>query len=401
VKIVFYCQHVLGLGHLFRSLEICEALDSHEVILITGGPHVDVELSDHIREFRLQELQMDRDFKGLFSSESSSGLKRIKDERQKRLFDFFKRERPDLFIMELYPFGRKAFRYELDPVLHAIREKKLNVCGVFSSVRDILVEKEDQELHELRALRKINNYFDGVLIHSDPDLVTLDETFYHYDDIRVPVVYTGYIAPKPLLGVRARLRQQLGIRDDDRLVVASAGGGTVGAPLLESVIKAFSRLDMRQSLYLRVFTGPYLDHDDFKRLKLMAKDHIHIERFVHDFLLYMAAADLSISMGGYNTTMNILATGVPALVWPFPQNQEQRLRAERLEQRGLLRILGSKDMDPNQLASVVEDVLADSAPTRVPLNLDGAVHTAEWLERWAQNRAYTGCHKNVPFGPDQ
>ena len=54
-------------------------------------------------------------------------------------------------------------------------------------------------------------------------------------------------------------------------------------------------------------------------------------------------------------------------------------------------------MDPNQLASVVEDVLADSAPTRVPLNLDGAVYTAEWLERWAQNRAYTGCHKNVPF----
>ena len=31
----------------------------------------------------------------------------------------------DLFIMDLYPFGRKAFRFELDPILHAIREKKL------------------------------------------------------------------------------------------------------------------------------------------------------------------------------------------------------------------------------------------------------------------------------------
>jgi len=387
VKIVFYCQHVLGLGHLFRSLEICKALHAHEVILITGGPHIDVRLPGHIREFRLHELQMDRDFKGLFSSESSSGLNRIKNERQKRLLGFFKKERPDLFILELYPFGRKAFRYELDPVLHAIREKKLNVRGIFSSVRDVLVEKEDQELHELRALRKLNNYFDGVLIHSDPEVVTLDETFYHYDDIRVPIVYTGYIASKPLPGSRARLRRQLGIADDDRLVVASAGGGNVGAPLLESVINAFARLDVNQSCYLCVFTGPYLDQNDFKRLKTMANDHIQIEQFVPGFLSFMAAADLSISMGGYNTTMNILATGVPALVWPFPQNQEQRLRAERLQHKGLLRILDSQDMDPSQMASVIEHVMAEPLRPRVAINLEGAVHTAEWLERWAQHSA--------------
>ena len=44
MKIVIYCQHVLGIGHLFRSLEICRALSGHEVILITGGPQLDSPL---------------------------------------------------------------------------------------------------------------------------------------------------------------------------------------------------------------------------------------------------------------------------------------------------------------------------------------------------------------------
>ena len=44
MKIVYYCQHVLGLGHFFRTLEICRALEGHEVILVSGGPRLDAAL---------------------------------------------------------------------------------------------------------------------------------------------------------------------------------------------------------------------------------------------------------------------------------------------------------------------------------------------------------------------
>lgn len=384
MKIVFYCQHVLGIGHLFRTLEICKALQSHEVTLITGGPHVDVVFPEHIREFRLPEMQMDSEFKALFSAETTKGLYQIKEDRQKRLFEFFVKEQPDLFIMELYPFGRKAFRHELDPVLQAIREKSIAVRGVFSSVRDILVEKEDQERHELRALNTLNNYFDGVLVHSDPDWVRLNETFYHMDQIRVPVVYTGYIAPKPIHEARKKLRHKLGIQNNDKLLVASAGGGTIGAPLLESVIQAFFQINLRQSVYLYVFTGPYLNPGEFDRLKTMASRNVQVAQFSPDFLSYLAAADLSISMGGYNTVMNILATGVPALVWPFPQNQEQRMRAKQLEQKGLLRILDNVGMEPNPLASIMEQMMTEPVPPRISIDLEGADNTAVWLEQWVK-----------------
>ena len=219
MKIVFYCQHVLGIGHLFRTLEICKAMRGHEVILVTGGPQIDTKFPKHVTVIQLPELQMGQEFKGLFSSDQTASLDQIKKKRQTKLQAIIEKHTPDLFLCELYPFGRKAFRFELDPVLEAIRNHPLSRCGVVSSVRDILVEKEDQNKHEGRAVETLNNYFDAVLVHSDPKWFTLKETFLRFDEIKVPVFHTGYIAPKSLDNARNTSRKQLGIADEDVMIV--------------------------------------------------------------------------------------------------------------------------------------------------------------------------------------
>ena len=381
MKIIQYCQHVLGVGHLFRSLEISRALSAHQVILVTGGPPVETDLPVHVREFRLPDLQMDQAFKGLFSSAKNLTVDKVKEERQKRLLDLFEMEKPDLFLVELYPFGRKAFRFELDPVLKALREKRLAPCGVFSSVRDILVEKDDHGKHEARVVKTLNRYFDRVLVHADPDLVEIRETFGPFDEISIPVDYTGYIAPKPSAAAGQRIRKQLDMGDSEALIVASAGGGNVGAPLLEAVIRAFSRLEMG-NCRLQVFTGPFLNSRDFDGLKKMVSARVQVDKFTADFISYLAAADLSVSMGGYNTTMNILATRVPALLWPFSQNREQRLRAQRLADRGVLTVLKDSDLQPDRLAAMMDQKLSQSNPPAATVNLDGAATTAACIQNW-------------------
>jgi predicted glycosyltransferase len=382
MKIIQYCQHVLGIGHLFRSLEICRALSDHEVVLVTGGPRVDAKLPDHVREVRLPDLQMNQEFKGLFSSRKNSSLEQIKADRQKSLAALFESEKPDIFLVELYPFGRKAFRFELDPVLEEIRSKKPPSCGVVCSVRDILVEKEDQVKHEKRVVKTLNNYFDAVLVHADPNLAQLDETFDQYEKIEIPVVYTGYIAAKPKTDAAQKIRRRLHIDDDELLIISSAGGGNVGAPLLAAVVQAFNQLTVENTCYLKILTGPFLERPDFDNLKKMVGPNVQIEQFTSDFLSYLAAADLSISMGGYNTTMNILATGVPALVWPFPQNREQRMRAGRLAREGLLKVLEDEDLHPQRLADLMDQSLAASYSRSVKYDLDGAVNTAKWIGDW-------------------
>ena len=382
MKIIQYCQHVLGIGHLFRSLEICRALCDHEVILVTGGPRVATDLPEHVREVRLPDLQMNREFKGLFSSRENVGLDQIKDERQKRLFGLFEREKPDVFLIELYPFGRKAFRFELDPVLQAVDDKRLPCGLVVCSVRDILVEKEDRDKHESRVVKTLNRYFNAVLAHADPQLAKISETFDHFNEITIPVDYTGYIAAKPSPGAGKKIRQQLKIGEDEILIIASAGGGNVGAPILGTVIRAFCRLELKGRCHLKVFTGPFLDQNEFDRLKKSAGNNVQVTRFTTDFLSYLAAADLSVSMGGYNTTMNILASGAPALVWPFGQNREQRLRAGRLADLGALRVLEDEDLHPDRLAVIMDQWISRSTRPTVNINLNGAANTAKWIENW-------------------
>ncbi len=382
MKIIQYCQYVLGIGHFFRSLEICRAFKKHEVILVTGGAAVDVPLPEHVREVALPGLMMDSDFKGLFPTEKGGSLGKVKQERQKLIFDLFSREVPDLFIVELYPFGRKAFRFELDPVLEGIRNNELPACKVICSLRDVLVEREDSAKYETRVIHSLNRYFDALLVHADPDLVKLDETFSRTDDISIPLWYTGFVTPKPPPGTRERIRQKLEIDEDEFLIVASAGGGHVGAPLLQSVVNAAEYIDKGKTVHVYVFTGPFMAEAEFGRLNAIARKGVRIFRFSPDFLSYLAAADLSISMAGYNTCMNILAADVPALVWPFSKNREQRFRAERLAGTGALRVLQEGDLKPSRMAAIVEKILSQPFRPTIDIDLNGAEKTAKWLEDW-------------------
>jgi predicted glycosyltransferase len=381
MKIAFYCQHVLGIGHFFRSIEICRALDRHQVILVTGGPRLDVVLPPHVTEVRLPALEMDCEFKELHAA-AGADLDAIRRERRQRLWTLFETERPDLFLIELYPFGRRAFRLEIDPVLEAVADGRLPRCGVVCSVRDILVEKDVPEKREARTVRVLNRFFDAVLVHADPRLVRLEETFSRLGEIRIPLAYTGFITPMPAADARQRIRSQLGLAPADRLIVVSAGGGRVGMPLLEAAVAAFRHLHRPGKTVLQVFTGPFLPDDDVERLTHAAGPGMAIARFTPEFLSYLAAADLSVSMAGYNTTMNLLAARVPAMVWPFRQNREQRLRSERLEALGALRQLQDGDLDPMRLAGRVSRLLERPERRGTRVDLNGAQATAQWIDAW-------------------
>jgi len=387
MKVLMYCQYVLGIGHFFRSLEIARALKGHEVVLVTGGPEMEAALPGHVREVRLPGLAMDGEFSGLFATEPSRSVEEVKKTRLEMLFELFREESPDLFLVELYPFGRGSFRFELEPVLEAVRTGGLPACRVVSSLRDILVEKKDPGAYEERVLRALNRRFDALLVHADPALVRLEQTFSRASDIAVPVVYTGFVTARPEPGAGERLRRRLGLGPSDRLVVASAGGGGVGGRLLEATLAAFDLLPDEPAAHLHLFTGPFMDAASYAALAARDGGRARVARFTPDFLPLLAAADLSVSLAGYNTSMNVLAAGVPALLWPFAQNREQRLRAEALARRGAAKVLEDADLEPKRLAGLMAERLKRPERVTTSIDLDGAVHTARWIEAFMENAA--------------
>jgi len=379
MKIIYYCQHVLGIGHFFRSLEICRALAPQPVLLVSGGPGIQVDFPAHVRLVRQAGLMMDTQFQNLSPVQSGKSLESVKQERSRQLYDLFLNEAPDLFLIELYPFGRRAFRFELEPVLNGIKNGKLLPCRVVCSLRDILVEKENAEKYERRVAERLNRSFDALLIHSDPRILTLDETFCRMNDIAIEVAYTGFVASKPPPAARAMTRDRLGIEEDQALVVVSAGGGKVGCRLLEAVANAVREMKSGQAVRLQMVSGPFMPAADYRKLLSLTDDRIAVRRFDPEFLSLIAAADLSVSMAGYNTCMNVLAARTPALLLPFAQNREQRIRAERLARYGWIDVLEDQDLEPVSLSRQMARMLSQPKPGPVDIDLEGAEHTAGWV----------------------
>ena len=380
MKILFYCQHVWGVGHYFRSMEICRGLHRHEVVMAIGGPPFDAPLPENVRLVRLPPIKMGSDYATLQSEAAGRSLSQIKTERERLLRRIYIDEAPDILLIELYPFGRRKFKFELVPLLEDIRGGELPPAKVVCSLRDILVSKKDARAYETDVVEKLNNYFDALLVHADRQLVTLDETFGLTADIEIPLVYTGFVVQPPAGDAARQVRRQLNLGADQRLVVVSAGGGRSGFPLLRAVLEALQSRQPLTNMTVRVFTGPFMEDNDYRHLETLQGEGVKVSRFSDQFLSLLSAADLSISMGGYNTSMNILATGVPALVWPYPGDREQGLRARRLADLGVLNVLTEADLDPARMAAAIDRALYRTRPTDAAIATDGARQAARYIE---------------------
>jgi predicted glycosyltransferase len=369
--VLFYCQHSLGLGHLVRSFALAGALaERFRVVLLNGGrlPR-GVPVPAGVEIVSVPPLGMTVDGT-LISHDRRRTADRALEVRREQMLALHDELRPDVVFVELFPFGRKKFAVELLPLLRRARDAgALTVC----SLRDILVaSRRNQARHDERASTTANELFDAILVHSDPAFAKLDESFRPATPLRVPVHYTGFVlprgeatgalAPSPAAGERPR-------------VVVSAGGGMYGGDLMRAAVEAH-RLELAEAgIDLRLLAGPFLPEDEWRALREAARGRqgLDVRRSVPDLRAELATAAGSVSQCGYNTVLDVLHAGVPALVVPFGQGgeDEQGRRAERLERLGALRVLEAERADGATLAAEIRRLL-DFRPAPVELSFDGA-----------------------------
>ncbi len=387
-RATFYCQHVLGIGHLVRSAEIVRSLaERFSVLFVTGGETVEgFTFPSGTALLRLPPLQTDTDFGTLQSCDASLDLEEIKSLRRERLLKAFDAFSPDVLITELYPFGRKQFSFELIPLLERAQSGPKRTL-VVSSVRDILVTKPDQAKQEHRITELINKYYDLILVHGDERLQRLDETFSRVADFRCPVHYTGYVVQRGSGEAEAEL-----IGKGQRTIVVSNGGGRClsGHLLLESVIRAAYVLRNLIPHVFVVFAGPSIPQDVYERLQQIADPthNVVLTKYTPNIAAYLKRAELSISMGGYNTVMDILRSRVRSLVYPVTANgdQEQAIRSEKLARLGLLTVLDTEALEPSVLSAEIMTAL-ERTPGSLKLNLAGADESARFLHSFIESRS--------------
>ena len=374
--LLFYCQHSLGMGHLVRALTLATTLaENFAVIFLNGGRFPENTVPPKAVEvINLPPLGMGEDNQ-LYSQDGRYSLSEAQALRRQIILAAFDSYQPQAVLIELFPFGRKKFAGELLPLLKAAKRCKGNRPLVLCSLRDIMVNaRKDQVRHDDRARWLVDRYFDGVLVHSDPKFASLEESFRPSRLLKTPVFYTGFVLP------RGESSKQ-DIRH--RQVLVSAGGGMVGAPLFQVAIKAQPFLWAKLKLPMTLVAGPFLPEDDWLELETKAATcpALTLHRYVPNMAHLLASHSISVSQCGYNTVMDILKSGIAALVVPFSQGQEdeQSNRAGRLSQLGLLRNVEANELSVGRFVAEVEQLLAFK-PNAATLDLDGAARSAEIIQ---------------------
>lgn len=179
------------------------------------------------------------------------------------------------------------------------------------------------------------------------------------------------------------MRVHYGVAEDESLIIVSCGGGNIGDELMESCATALELLSSSEKIKGILISGPFMEEKAFQKLSSRSTSSIEVYRFREDFTDLLTAADLSISMAGYNTMMDIISRNLSALVYPFSQNREQCLRVELFSPFSHIRRLHQADLAVDQLSGMIQRQLIKrkSDRTSPEIDLQGALFMASHIER--------------------
>lgn len=375
-KALFYVQHLLGIGHLKRAATLSRAMEAvgFDVTIVSGGKTVPGVNTGSASFVQLPPMRSkDEHFSVMLDDHDQPIDDGLRSARRDMLLNTVTDIKPSLILTELFPFGRRHLRGEIIPMIEAalsLSPRPKIIC----SVRDILVEPSKKERGP-EMVEMVERYYDHVLVHGDPDLVAFDKTFPLASQISDRLSYTGYIVDPP-----PDCEDADGVGTDE--VIVSAGGGALSEPLFNAAIDARSQTVFAKNTW-RLLAGPSLPSDAFDRLQSKVSEGVILERARPDFTSLLANCALSISQGGYNTVMDVLAARTRAVIAPYAggKETEQTLRARLLSADNLVQVVWEHELSASSLAEAINTAAAQDRPTSDGIATDGAMRSASLLAK--------------------
>jgi predicted glycosyltransferase len=376
-RVLFYSHDTYGLGHIRRTLAISHAvargLKGASVLVASGSawlpalrvpPSVDyVKLpcvtkigDDH---YQAKTLRVD--------------FETVRSLRESILLATATAFAPDWVFVDNVPLGMKS---EIVRTLRYLREHQ-PATRVILILRDILDEPERvvRQWTAQSMYEAIDRFYDRVLVFGAPELFDVAREYQLPATVAGKLCYAGYIRSKAPSSAVRHLRQQLA-HDSEHLVLVTVGGGGDGYPVVDAYLRGLATRHRPLPIRTLVVLGP--DMPDAARRNLQARSlgdaRITVVDFSPDLPVYVAAVDLVVSMGGYNTVCEVLSFRKPSIIVPRVEPRlEQWIRSQRLSQLGLATAIHPTELTPERLMTEVERLLSSprKPERRGMLNFDG------------------------------
>jgi predicted glycosyltransferase len=379
---MFFCNEMLGLGHLRRALALTEALvarDSHATgLVVTGSPAFGGLPVPH----RVDILKLPTSPVSAQSAWSETTLRpaaelAIPPEdvaalRSKLSLTAVRTFAPSLVVVDYLPLGRND---DLRAALEWCRRDGHTIIALGLRDCDDAPARLRSEWTRAR-IESVRALYDVVLVYGPPS--DLDVRIDRLRAAGVPIRHTGIVAAPPAQRGPADLR--------DGYLLATTGGGVDGFELLAAVLDAIRTRPPGVPAVL--VTGPMMGAQQVARLREQAAGiDVRVEEFRPDMDALIAGAGAVVAMAGYCTVAEILNSGKPALLVPRTSPREEQLsRARRWAAMGRVAMLDPRSLEPERLGEALERLLERSPVVAEPLTGAGDAVTI-LLEAVAAARA--------------
>lgn len=269
--------------------------------------------------------------------------------------------KPDLFVVDHMPHGALG---ELLPTLEALRDTPTRVI---LGLRDIVDAPEivRRRWRVEGAYEALDRHYDLILVYGNQDVYDVAANYGMAPGVAERLHYCGYVCAPDQAHQTRRVRSRcLNGSEQDRLIVATAGGGADAYPLMETLLQAMPAITAEVSAALTIITGPFMPAPLRRALQEQANGSgVKIRTSVQDVLSYIAAADVVVGMAGYNTTVEVLRMATPAVLVPRAgPSAEQRTRARLFGERGWVEVVEPEALSPVTLAERVLAALDHQRP---------------------------------------
>ncbi|MDM9382254.1 glycosyltransferase [Chlorogloeopsis sp. ULAP01] len=373
LKIALYSHDTMGLGHKRRNLLIAQTLARslpHSSILLISGMEEgrSVNLPANVDYLSLPALQKEVDghYQPRRLEVSLQELIAIRSQVIQAAIGTFA---PDLFVVDNVPRG--AVR-ELNPTLEQLCTQGQTRCVL--GLRDVLDEPRvvQREWRRARNEEAILKYYDAVWVYGDPDVFDPIQKYRFSPEIAAKVRYAGYFNQCHRLQYvdsTENVLEQLKL-PPGKLALCLVGGGQDGALLGQMFAQATLPSDMNGV----ILTGPFMPSNIRQLLYNHVKMHprLRVLEYLQEPTQLLSQADCVVSMGGYNTTCELLSFGKRSLIVPrVTPRLEQWIRAKRLQELGWIDVLHPDHLTPNAIANWLRQCQAPSSKTRTPIDLNG------------------------------
>jgi predicted glycosyltransferase len=366
-RVLVYSHDTFGLGNIRRMLEVArhlvESSPEVSVLVVTGSPMLHAfRIPRRVDYVKLPCLS--RDVEGRYAARSLSlSLEATVRLRANIISSTIADFEPDLILVDKKPFGVED---ELAGALAALPEQT-HRPRLMLLLRDIIDSPEvtQRVWRKNRYFEAIEAYYDRVLVVGDADIFDLRTEYALPPFAAAKVDFCGYIARSPGLRTRADVRAALDVAPDERMVLVTPGGGEDGWSLIDACLQGLRALPPADRPRTHIVCGPEMAEGERAAIAQAsaALPTVSVQDFSDDLMSLMAAADVVLCMGGYNTVCELLTLGKRGVVVPRHKPvQEQAIRAQRMAARGLLRMLHPDDLTPAALWRVLLAELRSNAP---------------------------------------